>query len=206
MKIRNLLLSATLLVALTNCKKDDAPVVTPKEETPASPTTYAKVMDVRANLTSWRYFNFTTGTEVNVLNFHDTLSWDLGIHYESFRTNGGTSGIGQGAVIDLGNVDFASVTLASIDANSYVADDSISVLKSMVGMPVFETVPGCVPMEAMFQSPQGPPQPTDYTPNNHVYVIKTASGRRVKLIGTSFFDATTGTVSGYFNFKYEFLD
>lgn len=201
MKMRSLLLSAIILFALTNCKKDDEPIVTP--ETPA--TTYTKVLDVRADLTNWRYFNFTSGTEVNVANFQDTLSWDLGIHYESFRTNGGASGIGQGAVIDLGAVDFASVTLASIGSNTYVVDDSIRVLTSMVGMPVFDTVPGCVSMEAMFQSPQGPP-PNTYAPNNHVYIIRTASGRRVKLIGTSFFDSATGTVSGYFNFKYEFLD
>jgi len=197
MKIKGFLLLTVVLAVLTNCKEDENTNPTNSSQT------QTKTLNVSADLTNWIYFNFTSGTKVTINNFQDTLAWDLGIHYESFRTNGGKSGIGEGAVIDLGVVDFTSVTLSSINSSNYVVDDSISVLKSMVGAPVFEKVPGCVSMEAMFQSPQGPP-PHTYAPNNHVYIIRTATGKNVKLIGTSFFNDLGD--QGYFNFKYEFLD
>jgi hypothetical protein len=192
-----LLLAA--LAIFSQCKKDD------NSNENITPTDNSKtvVIDVTNDIANWRYYSFEKGTEVTITDFTDTLGWDLGFHYESFRTNGGASGIGQAAVIDLGAVDFTTVTLSTLAGSTYTQDDSITVLASSSMPPQYETVPGCTLMEDMFLSPSGPP-PHTYTPNNHVYVVRTANGKHVKLIGTSFFN--TSGVEGYLNLKYELLD
>lgn len=206
MKMKNLILAASVLFALSSsCKKEEEPIDNPNDTINNVDTTkYTKVVDVHDGLYSWKYFNFTTGAVVGVTNFQDTLSWDLGIHYESFRTNGGASGIGQGAVLDLGAVDFDGVTISSISGKTFEADSTINVLAGMNGyQPIWENTPGSALLEAMFQSPTGPGART-YTPNNHVYVLKTAKGKHVKIIGTSMFNDLAA--EGYFNFEYKFLD
>lgn len=187
-----------LMATLTQCKKDDD-----SSNDNSSKTTVTAQLDVHNDLINWRYFSFEKGTEVSIQNAGDTLGWDLGIHYESFRTNGGKSGIGQGAVIDLGAVNFDDVTLNSIGNNTFTLDDSITVITSVAMPPTMGKTPGCVLMEDMFVSPTGPQNRT-YTPNNHVYIVRTAKGKHVKLIGTSFFNDLGA--EGYFNFKYAFLD
>ena len=198
MKNKMIYLGISILVLIGACKKDK----TDETPTPTSPTVKTVVLDVHNNLFSWRYFSFEANQEATITDYKDTLGWDLGIHYESFRTNGGKSGIGQGAVIDLGAVNFDNVTLSSIGSSLYTLDDSIVVPVSMVP-PVMEKTPGCVPLEKVFASPAGPP-PHTYTPNNHVYIIRTAKGKHVKFIGTSFFNDMGE--EGYLNFKYSVLD
>ncbi|NTW32492.1 MAG: hypothetical protein HGB12_07690 [Bacteroidetes bacterium] len=197
---KTILMIFAVMAIFTQCKKDDN---SKNDDTTPTDKTKTVELDVHNDLVNWRYYSFEKGAEVTISNYGDTLGWDLGIHYENFRTNGGTSGIGQGAIIDLGAVNFSDVTLSSIGSSTYTLDDSITILASASMPPQMETTPGSVLMESMFASPQGPP-PHTYTPNNHVYIIRTASGKHVKLIGTSFFN-TLG-VEGYFNFKYEVLD
>ncbi len=203
MKMKKTILFLFATMALfTRCDKNDD-----SNDDNTTPTNNTKTveLDVHNDIVNWRYYSFEKGAEVTITdsNYSDTLGWDLGIHYENFRTNGGASGIGQGAIIDLGAVDFSSVTLSSIGSNTYTLDDTITVLTSVAMPPTMETTPGSVLMEDMFLSPAGPP-PHTYTPNNHVYIIRTANGKHVKFIGTSFFN--TSGVEGYFNFKYEVLD
>ena len=190
-----------VMATLTQCKKDDDS--NDDNNNYSNTTTVTSQLDVHNDIVNWRYFSFEKGTEVTIQNAGDTLGWDLGIHYENFRTNGGKSGIGQGAVIDLGAVNFDDVTINSIGSNTYTLDDSITVLASTAMPPTMEKTPGCALMEDMFLSPSGPP-PHTYTPNNHVYIVRTANGKHVKLIGTSFFNDLGA--EGYFNFKYAFLD
>ncbi|MFH2095684.1 MAG: HmuY family protein [Bacteroidota bacterium] len=198
---RSMILLVVILAVFTQCKKDEE--VVPDENLTPTFTTVTTELDVHNDLATWRYYSFEKQMLISVSNFGDTLGWDLGIHYENFRTNGGASGTGQGAVIDLGAVDFDGVSLSSIGSNSFTADDSITVIASTSMPPQMAKTPGCVLMEDMFESPAGPP-PHTYTPNNHVYIIRTADGRHVKLLGTSFFN-TLGE-EGYFNFKFAFLD
>lgn len=161
------------------------------------------IINVSKDLFNWIYYSFSEEKTVTVSDFKDDITWDLGIRYENFRTNGGKSGKGQGGVYDLGTVDFDSVTINSIESASFIEDDSISVIIQMAMPPVYENVPGSVPLEDMFLSPTGPYNRT-YSPNRHVYVIKTAIGKHVKFIGTTFFNDRAE--EGYLNFKYEFLD
>ena len=203
MKIKKTIILLFAVTALfTQCKKDKN---TTDSTTPTTTdSTKTVVMDVHLKLTSWAYYSFKRNAEVTITNYSDTLGWDLGVHYQTFRTNGGTSGKGQGEVLDLGAVDFTSVTMSSIGNKAFTLDDTIAVIDSMTTMgPVMANTPGSVPLGSMFAVPQGPP-PHTYTPNNHVYIIRTATGRYVKLLGTSFFNDLGA--EGYFNFKYEFLN
>jgi hypothetical protein len=188
---------ASLMAVSLTCSKDD------KDNDQKINETKTVSLDLHNDLFNWRYFSFEEGIEVHVVNYSDTLSWDLGMRYESFRTNGGKSGTGQGAVLDLGVVDFDVITFSDIAGKVFVEDDSITVLAAIGMPPVMARTPGSVPLEAMFLSPQGPP-PHTYTPNNHVYIIRTAKGRHVKLKGTSFFNDLGQ--EGYFNFRYVFID
>lgn len=185
-----------MFALIVSCTKE-------KDETPTVYNGIKVTLDVHNSIATWRYFSFESNAEVTIADFQDTLGWDLGIHYESFRTNGGASGIGQGSVLDLGIVDFDSVTMSSIENRTFIPDDSITVIVSAQMPPLMETVPGCESMETVFSSPTGPP-PHTYTPNNHTYIIRTAKGRHVKFIGTSFFNDRGA--EGYLNFYYAFLD
>jgi hypothetical protein len=193
---RVILARIALFALIASCTKE-------KDETPRIFNGIKVTLDVHNSIATWRYFSFESNAEVNIADFEDTLGWDLGIHYESFRTNGGASGIGQGAVLDLGIVDFDNVTISSIENRTFIPDDSIMVIVSVQMPPLMETVPGCELMESVFESPAGPP-PHTYTPNNHTYIIRTAKGRHVKFIGTSFFN--DHATEGYLNFYYAFLD
>jgi hypothetical protein len=203
MKItKTILLFFAVTAIFTQCKKDKNST---SNDTTATDSSKTVVLDVHLDLTSWVYYSFEKNAEIHVKNSADTLSWDLGVHYQTFRTNGGaSSSIGQGAVLDLGAVDYSSVNMSSIGSKAFTLDDTISVIDSMTSVgPVLANTPGSVPLGSMFAVPQGPP-PHTYTPNNHVYIIRTAAGKYVKLIGTSFFNDLGA--EGYFNFKYEHLD
>ncbi len=193
MKIKNAMIIATLLLTLAGCKKDK------KDDT----TSNAKLVqiDVHNDLFNWKYYSFETAKEIAVTNFQDTLSWDLGIRFESFRTNGGKSGIGQGAILDLGEINFDTVTVNAYKNKSFIPDDSISIILTMA--PTWGRTPGCALLDDMLQSPAGPP-PFTFKPNNHVYILRTAHGRHLKIIGTSFFNDLGNY--GYLNLKYLFFD
>lgn len=195
MKKLILMITALSLLYFAGCKKDS------NNNNTASTKYKTLVLDVHNDLFNWRYYSFENGKEAIIQNFNDTLGWDLGVRYESFRTNGGTSGKGQGAILDLGAVNFDTVTIAAINNKTFTPDDSILVIVDM--KPTWLKTPGCVPLDAMFQSPTGPP-PNTYTPNNHVYILRTSHGRYLKMLGTSFFNDYGA--EGYLNLNYQFLD
>jgi hypothetical protein len=185
------LISAAVLV-FTACEKEKAD---PEKVT---------VLDVHDKMVQWVYFSFGESqiNPVTVSNHQESQAWDLGVYYQSFRTNSGTSGNAQGGIYDLGQVNFESVTLASIAGAQLVADTEITVLASAAMPPSWANVPGSVPLETMFETPTGPNR--TYAPNNHIYVIKTANGRRVKVQGVSFFNDLGQ--EGFINLKWAWLD
>lgn len=56
-----------------------------------------KIVVDASDYTKWVYINFAKGEVVTVSTPETDLSWDLGLHRYDFKTNGGTSGKGQGA-------------------------------------------------------------------------------------------------------------
>ena len=87
---KTILLSLAALMTLllcASCKSD-------KDE--PKPATKKIVVDA-SDYTKWVYINFAKGEVVSVSAPETDLSWDLGLHRYDFKTNGGTSGKGQGA-------------------------------------------------------------------------------------------------------------
>ena len=193
MKNKSLFLLGLILLTFSSCEKEDEPEL---KETKA-------VIDVSQHFFNWIYFSFSENDTVTVPDFKNDLNWDLGIRYIHFRTNGGASGSGQGGVYDLGEIDFETVDISHIANATFIEDDSISVVKVMSNPPVWEKIPGNIPLENVFLTPAGPP-PYTYAPNNHVYVIKTAKGKHAKFMATTFFNDSAE--EGHVHFNFEFLD
>ncbi|MBI65158.1 MAG: hypothetical protein CMG64_02550 [Candidatus Marinimicrobia bacterium] len=60
----------------------------------------------------WIYFSFTTHNVVNIQDPDNSLDWDLAFQRKHIRTNGGLSGLGNGAafVDSVGNLEVGSYT------------------------------------------------------------------------------------------------
>ncbi len=87
---KTILLSLAALMTLLLCASCKSDKNEPK------PATKKIVVDA-SDYTKWVYINFDKGEVVNVSTPETDLSWDLGLHRYDFKTNGGTSGKGQGA-------------------------------------------------------------------------------------------------------------
>lgn len=96
---KTILLSLVALMTLllcASCKSDkDEPKPAPN---PTQKEWVTKQITVDASdYTKWVYISFAKGEVVSVSAPETDLSWDLGLHRYDFKTNGGTSGKGQGA-------------------------------------------------------------------------------------------------------------
>lgn len=89
-----------------------------------------EVASVTINSTEndWSYFNLRTGMSVEPFDPSASTDWDLGVSGSRVRTNGGTSGPGQGGARAMGTSDLASV--ATAPAEGYTVD---AVLTSSTG-------------------------------------------------------------------------
>ena len=105
-------LSLLTLLVLLLCAACDKPVPKPTPESPNTPDTPAvppanpekewrtKTMTIDAtDYTKWVYLNFASGELIEVTDPINDLSWDLGLHRYDFKTNGGSSGKGQGSAV-----------------------------------------------------------------------------------------------------------
>ncbi len=151
----------------------------------------------------WIYFSFSSGAELSGIdnnNYQTNTNWDIAFNRYNIRTNGGTSGDGEAAVLDLGSVDFDSVTEAP--ESGYTPDTSIQIVESVATYPptMITSNGNTVFIGAIEFS--GPP-PT-YNPNNHIYIVKTASGKYVKFWLKGFYNEQGE--SGYVHFKYSYQD
>ena len=96
---KTILLSLVALMTLllcASCKSDkDEPKPAPN---PTQKEWVTKQITVDASdYTKWVYISFTKGKVVSVSAPETDLSWDLGLHRYDFKTNGGSSGKGEGA-------------------------------------------------------------------------------------------------------------
>lgn len=93
MRMKKFLLGLVALVntcVWTSCDKE-------KE---APQTAVAEVSIDATDFSKWVYFSLEQGKVVTVANPESSLEWDLGFHFSDIRTNGGASGIGQGAAAE----------------------------------------------------------------------------------------------------------
>jgi len=183
-------------VLFTGCSDDDT---SPSgEDVTVSLTTKNNV-----KVDTWVYFSFEKACEVEGIdssNFQTSTDWDIAFHSRHVRLNGGASGPGLAEAVDLGQVSWETVTVAP--DTGYVKDRWVdSILFAGVGEegpimigtwlnPAFETA---------FTVDLNTYPPT-YMANRNVYVVRTASGRYVKLMITDYYNDKGE--SGYITFRF----
>ena len=123
MRKRNNLFFATLLaISLTACSTNNGG---------ESPSSNERVMHVQLQPNTWTYISLDKGATVGTSNlgdieadksWHDRTDWDVALCNGAIRTNGGTSGKGQGAIMstpqNFDNVDQAAITSLHADADT----------------------------------------------------------------------------------------
>lgn len=183
-------------VSFTSCKKDE-PEQEEELEGVEAEVTLSRETDYGDE--DWIYFSFATGEEVagvNAANYQSNSSWDIAFNRQNVRTNGGTSGTGSAEVKDLGEIDFDTVSQAP--ENDYTADTTIQIIENIDTMPppMMSTTGSTVFVGGItFTGP-----PPAFTPNNHIYCVKTADGKYAKIWLKSFYN--DASESGYMTFKY----
>lgn len=149
----------------------------------------------------WIYYSLSQGKEVEVNeDSHATdLSWDLAFNRYNIRTNSGTSGNGHGGAYDTGQTNFDAV-LSVPSGAKFTVDVNDSITASFTGSGITQIASSLSPVLADAIAFAGPPP--SYTPNNHVYIVRTADGRYAKLQVLGFYNDEGQ--SGYMNFKYAY--
>lgn len=198
--VNKFLLLAMFVGALSSCKKDDdddqdESTITTEEVTLSRKTTYGE---------DWVYFSFSTGAEVSGVddsNYQTNSTWDIAFNRFNVRTNGGTSGAGQAAAFDASTIGFATANEAP--AAGYTEDTSIQIVESLntPNPPTMIASNGSTVFVGNIVLDTSNPPPT-YTPNDHIYYVKTNDGKYAKIWIKSFFNAQGD--SGYVNFKYSY--
>ena len=116
------LFAALLAVGLTSCGGDNGG---------DSPSSTDRVMSVRLRPDTWTYISLAKGTTVGTSDlgdtdadkaWHDRTDWDVALCNGAIRTNGGTSGKGQGAIMStpqsFDNVDPSAITSLHADVDT----------------------------------------------------------------------------------------
>lgn len=184
----------------TSCDKKDDPTSSPesmaKRHTQSRATKYGN---------DWVYFSFESGKEVagiNEENRAQRLDWDIAFNRYNIRTNSGTSGKGKGGVIDTGKKQFKEVKNAP--ESGYVVDEKAMIMfgfgKMMQGgkPEMGESTLNKVLKGAIEIDTSNPPP--KYIVSEHVYIVKTANGKYVKMQVESFHN--NKGESGYVTFRY----
>lgn len=180
----------TILIALSlmviSCNKDDDN----DNDNDLNATT---VKIDASSYTDWVYFSFSTGGLVTENDPANSTSWDLGLMRHAFRTNSGTSGSGNGGVINAGAVDFD--TYLEAPSNGYTVDDTVLIGAADDPMHI-PAIP--VPGSSVISYTWGTLDMTthQYTMSNNVFVIKTADGKYAKMIVKNYY-SDEGTSGNY---------
>ncbi len=200
MEIRKMIpviLCLSMFVGVNGCSSDE------DDSTPEE-TELTKMEFTTSRITAygddWIYFSFKEGKEVNVSeDTHTTdATWDLAFNRYNIRTNSGLSGNGKGGAYDAGAVEFASVQ--SAPTSGYVIDTKYEISDIGTGFPPPTKMSTANVELCKAIGFTGPPPA--YTPNEHVYVVKTADGKYAKVIFTSFYDDKGN--SGFISFTYAY--
>ncbi|MDR1415482.1 MAG: HmuY family protein [Odoribacteraceae bacterium] len=151
-----------------------------------------------SDYTKWVYFSFETGAEVTVTDPATDLSWDVAFHRYDVQTNGGASGSGLGGAIQTTARSFAEVT--TLPTTGFTADSVANI--NYGGMPPAYADGSKNSVLATWivldLSTMPPPPPTF---SNVVYVVRSASGKRAKMLLTD--NTNDEGVSGHVTFSYE---
>jgi len=178
-KIIIIVFAFTVLI-IAGCEEDN-PVKAVKVEG------FGKELTINATgSTEWVYLSFAKGEVVTVTDPYNSTDWDLRVKRYHIGTNSG-----KGGAVDMGDVNFTAVIQAP--AEGYVVDDSLS-FESHSGVTKLSVNPTLETWAAM----EG--MPPTFVPSNHIFAVKTANGKYVKLWLKSYYN-DEGT-SGYVSLQY----
>ncbi len=186
-KIISSVIAIAIVMGFVACEKK-------KEETKPLDNAKVHVFDTRA-YDKWVYFSFEQDKEVEVTDFQHSLEWDIAFHRFNVRVNCGTSGIGEGGSISMGQVNFDEVIEAPKEG--YALNDSISIVTKPGGWFEQEMVPGDTVMANWLYFTGPPPE---YNITHHIYVIKTAKGKYAKVWLKDYYNDNSET--GYVTMQY----
>lgn len=148
----------------------------------------------------WKYFSFEKGALVEVSDYANDLSWDIAFHRGDVRLNGGKSGKGQAEAVNTTKTNWNEVTEAP--GLGYMKDEIGKVTTAFTGtgiededQPFSQTLATWITIDTSNPPPK-------YTYNNWIYVIKTASGKYVKLQIYDYKDAKNS--GAYISFKFQY--
>lgn len=186
-------LCLSAVIGFSSCDKETPEE--PKEELKEVEFTTSRKTDYGDD---WIYFSFKEGKEVAVTEGqHKTnLTWDIAFNRYNIRTNSGLSGNGQGGARDMGKVTLSSVTEAP--ATGFTVDVEFEISDVGGGLPPPTKMSTANVLLSSAIGFTGPPPA--YTPNEHVYVVKTADGKYAKVIFSSFYNEKGE--SGFITFTY----
>lgn len=159
---------------------------------PDSPEGFGKELVIDASGSSdWVYFSFADSQVVAIDDPASSTDWDLGLRRYHLCTNSGTSGSGKGGALDLGEVEFVAVT--TVPAEGYTVDDSVA-YEGHGGTTMYSVNPVLETWAAM----EG--MPPTFVPSNHIFAVKTAGGKYVKLWLKNYYN--NEGASGYITIQY----
>lgn len=188
-------IAAMAIVSFSSCKKDDDTQKSPS----ATVIEGTKTFDATA-YDKWVYFSFKDTTVVNVSDYKTSTAWDIAFHRMDVRVNCGESGPGKGGSLTLGKIDFTSV--AEAPESGYSLNASIKIMESYSVPPVYVTTQGDTLLSnkwiTYIPSMSGP----TYTLSDHIYIVKTADGKYVKLWLKDYFNAEGK--GGHITMKYAY--
>ena len=195
---------AALTVASCSRDNDDSTPISNQEQTNPN-LKLVKDLDA-SNASEWKYFSFSSGAIVQVTNPSTDLTWDIAFNRYNIRTNSGTSGAGQVGVFNTLNTNFNAVT--EIPSTANYTPDSIVEMQSIRGT-VRQSLNPVITGTVMDNNSTGWYNYTNmggYTLSQNVYIVKTLSGKFVKLQLTSYKNSVNNTTTGFITFKYQVAD
>ncbi|WP_133249965.1 HmuY family protein [Marinifilum breve] len=198
-----LLFSTSFL--FTSCSDDDNIV----------PVEAKEVIIDASDYTKWVYFSFEEGKIVGesaANETRDALDWDIAFHRYNFRTNSGTSGSGQGGLLEstenTGQIGWDNVVEAP--ETGYKVDEDITIMQVFEMPPTpttYVTTGGSTVMTGGTEvglTVSFDMSTRQYSVNDQIYVIKTADGKYAKLWVSDFYDADSK--SGHVTLKYSYQE
>ena len=198
-KLAAFFMSMLAMFTFSSCSDDDDEVVSPEDNTEALTEHRVTLSRKTAYGNDWIYFSLSEGKEltgINEDNRESNQTWDLAFNRYNVRTNSGLSGKGKGGAADTGKTSMEEV--ATVPNVSFVVDEMSKITSKFTGSGVEEIESPLNKKLGEAIKFQGPP-PT-YTPNNHVYIVKTADGKYAKIKIENFYNDEGK--SGFVTFSY----
>src|SRR5450759_67356 len=182
-------LSAIIVLSLSACKKNNS-----------NPPIQAQTFEINSTgSTTWKYFSFASNDTLTIADPASSTAWDLAFQRYRIKTNGGLSGSGSGSAANSyqkGQTGFDALKVVP-DTTTFAQDASISIAVQQ-GYATYVVNPSLYTWFSLEFATQG----TQIVPTDYIYIVKTGTGKYVKVWFKSYYSTTN--LSGYVTFQYKY--